>query len=108
MFLGSDPAQAQCETHVNAEGDQVFGVLEVVGDGLRQVERQLDELKGGAGICGGEDYPTLVFQHWDVCRQYHLGIQCSIDNDVDEGDDDDDDGIINSQSSFLPSCRVPR
>lgn len=65
----------ELRTHVNAEGNQIVGVLEVVGDGLRQVERKLDELKGGASICGGEDDPTSVVQHGDVCRQYHLGIQ---------------------------------
>lgn len=88
------------ETHVDAEGDQVVGVLEVVGDGLRQVEGQLDELKGRARICGGEDDPTSVVQHRDVCRQYHLGIQSSMeDGDGDGGGGDDDD---------VPPYRVAR
>lgn len=73
----------------------------MVGDGLGQVEGQLDEPEGRASICGGEDAPTSVVQHGDVCRQYHLGIQSSTDDE----DDDDDGGIM---SSSLQSCRVQR
>lgn len=62
-------------THVDAEADQVSGVEEVVRDGLSQVEGQLDEPEGGAGVGGGEDDPASVVHHRDVCCQYHLPIK---------------------------------
>lgn len=59
-------------THIDAKGNEVVWIVEVVRNGLRQVEGQLDELKGRAGIPRSEDDPTSVLHHWDVCRQNHL------------------------------------
>lgn len=61
--------------HINAEGHEVVRVEEVVRDWLSQVEGQLDELEGRAGIRGGEDDPAPVVHHRYVCRQYHLSIK---------------------------------
>lgn len=62
-------------THIDAEGHEVVGVEEVVGDWLSQVEGQLDEPEGGAGIRGGEDDPAWVVHHWYIRCQYHLLIK---------------------------------
>lgn len=62
-------------THIDAEGHEVVRVEEVVRDRLSQVEGQLDELEGGAGIRGGEDDPASVVHHRYVCRQYNLSIK---------------------------------
>lgn len=59
-------------THIDAEGGEVVRVVEVVRDWLSQVEGQLDELEGGAGIRGGEDDPAAVVHDRNVRRQYHL------------------------------------
>lgn len=67
-------------THIDTEGRQVVRVEEVVCDWLNQVEWQLDEFEGGAGISRGEDDAPSVFQHRDVSCQYHLWIknECSL------------------------------
>lgn len=61
-------ARRKVEAHVDAEGHQVVGVEEVVGDGLSQVEGQLDEPERCPGVCGGEDDPTRVAKNGRVCR----------------------------------------
>ncbi len=65
-------------THIDAEGHEVVRVEEVVCDWLSQVEGQLDELKSGAGVRGGEDDPASVVQHWYVGCQYHLSIKIEL------------------------------
>lgn len=62
-------------THIDAEGHEVVGVEEVVRDRLSQVEGQLDELEGRAGVRGGEDDPARVVHHRDVRCQNHLSVQ---------------------------------
>lgn len=67
-----------CVTHIDAEGHEVVGVEEVVGDWLSQVEGQLDEPEGGAGIRGREDDPAWVVHHRYVRCQYHLSIKGAV------------------------------
>lgn len=59
-------------THVDAQGHEVVWIEEVVRDWLGQVEGQLDELEGRAGIGGGEDDSASVVHHGYICRQDHL------------------------------------
>lgn len=57
----------------------------MVRDWLIQVEGQLDELEGRAGIRGGEDDPASIVHHRDVCCQNHLKsiMRCKVSRDDD-------------------------
>lgn len=63
-----------CVTHINAPSYQVVMVQKVVCDWLSKVEGQLDECKGRTSICGGEDDPSWIVHHWNICGQNHLFI----------------------------------
>ena len=66
------------QPHVDAEGHQVVGAEEVVGDWPSQVEGQLDELEGGACVPGGEDDPAGVVDDGRVRSQDHLSLKRSV------------------------------
>lgn len=74
-FYRAERKASSRETHIDAEGNEVVRVEEVVRDWLSQVEGQLDELEGRARIRGGEDDPASVVHHRDVCCQYHLSVK---------------------------------